>query len=317
MVSFVAEKRPRILILDDVSEALVEGLMKKGFDVTYKPKADHRDLVDLVQHYDILVVRSRHRIGRDILDRAGRLRFIVRVGVGLDNIDVDEAARRGIEVINTPEAPTISTAELTVGLMLMCARNLYKAINDLKNGLWERPLGSELYGKTLCIVGLGRIGSRVAQLAKAFGMRVLANDILDLADKASKLGIDFYRDLHTMLPLCDYVSLHVPLNETTRKMFSKREFSMLKKGCVFINTSRGGVIDPGALLEALESGRVSCAALDVFEREPPEKGSVEEILVKHPRVIPTPHIGFQTREAQERGAIIALNEILRRFDHNA
>ncbi|MEM2204556.1 MAG: hydroxyacid dehydrogenase [Sulfolobales archaeon] len=313
MVSFVVEKKARILIVDAVSKTLVESLIEKGFDVTYRPGIEYRDLVNIVGHYDILIVRSRHRIGGEMFEKAGRLRLIVRVGIGLDNIDLEEASKRGIEVINTPEAPIISTAELALGLMIMCARSLYEVVDKVKKGLWERPMGSELYGKTLCIVGLGRIGSRVAQLAKSLGMVVVANDILDLSDKASKLGVTLYRDLYSMLPLCDYISLHVPLNNTTRRMFSKREFSMLKNGCVFINTSRGGVIDPEALLEALESGRVSCAALDVFDREPPERGSVEEILVKHPKVIPTPHIGFQTHEAQERGALIALNEILKRF----
>ncbi len=317
MVLFVAERRPKVLIADRVSETLVEGLVKRGFDVSHRPGIEYRDLLESLGSYDVLVVRSRHRIGRDLLDRADGLKLIVRVGTGLDNIDLVEASKRGVKVINTPEAPVISVAELVIGLMVMCARNLYRAVENLKKGLWERPMGSELYGKTLCIVGLGRIGSRVAQLARALGMRVLANDILDLGERASMLGAEFYRDLYSMLPLCDYISLHVPLNETTRRMFSRREFSMLKNECVFINTSRGGVVDPEALLEALESGRVGCAALDVLEKEPPEKGSAEEILVRHPKVIPTPHIGFQTYEAQERGALIALNEILRRFGENA
>lgn len=313
MVLFVEGRRPRVLVVDRVSERLLEGLRERGFEVTYAPGISYEELVEKAGGYDVLVVRSRHRVDGRVAERSGRLRLVVRVGTGLDNIDVEALRERGVEVVNTPEAPVISVAELVLGLMVMCSRDLYNVVSSVKRGSWERPLGRELYGKTLCIVGLGRIGSRVAELGVALGMRVLAHDVLDLSEKASRIGAEFRRDLHSMLPECDYISIHVPLNSSTRRMFSKREFSLLKEGCVFINTSRGGVIDPEALLEALESGRVGCAALDVFEREPPEKGSVEEELIKHPRVIPTPHIGFQTVEAQERGAIIALERIVERL----
>ncbi len=317
VVLFVENRIPRVLVIDRVSEKLLEGLRERGFEVTYTPGIDPVELLKKVNGYDILVVRSRHRIDSRVVEKAERLRLVVRVGTGLDNIDIEALARRGIEVINTPEAPVISVAELVIGLMIMCSRDLYNVVEKVKKGSWERPLGRELYGKTLCIVGLGRIGSRVAELGRALGMRVVAHDILDLSERAERLGIEFRMDLHSMLPECDYISLHIPLNEGTKGMFSRREFSMLKPGCIFINTSRGGVIDPGALLEALEAGRIWCAALDVFEKEPPERGSVEEALINHPRVIPTPHIGFQTAEAQERGAILALNKILERFARNA
>lgn len=313
VVSFVENRAYRILVADKVSEAIVKGLSGNGFEVSYRPDISYEELLDIVGEYHILIIRGRLRIDREIINRGKELRLIVRVGSGLDNIDLMTARERGVEVINTPEAPVISVAELVIGLMIMCSRDLYNTIHNLKKGLWIRPMGTELHGKTLCIVGLGRIGSRVAMLARSLGMRVLAHDILDLSLRAQELGVEFYRDLYPMLPNCDYITLHIPLNSSTRRMFSRREFSLLRRGCVFINTSRGGVIDPEALLEALESGVVRCAALDVFEREPPEPGSVEEKLVKHERVIPTPHIGFQTIEAQERGALIALREILRRF----
>jgi D-3-phosphoglycerate dehydrogenase len=316
VVLFVENRGPRVLVVDRVSETLLKGLREKGFEISYSPGIDIEDLLERVNEYDILIVRSRHRIDSRLANKAERLKLVVRVGTGLDNIDVEALRERGVEVINTPEAPIISVGELVIGLMIMCSRDLYNVISKVKSGSWERPLGRELYGKTLCIVGLGRIGSRVAELARALGMRVLAHDILDLSDKAARLGAEFHRDLYNMLPQCDYISLHIPLNSSTRRMFSKREFSMLKPGCVFINTSRGGVIDPEALLDTLESGRISCAALDVFEKEPPERESVEEALIKHPRVIPTPHIGFQTTESQERGALLALGEILRRFSGN-
>jgi len=313
VVSFVENRGHRILVTDRVSEAIVKGLSGNGFEVSYRPDISYEELLGIVGEYHILVIRGRLRIDREVINRGKELRLIVRVGSGLDNIDLETAKEMGVEVINTPEAPVISVAELVIGLMIMCSRDLYNVTHNLKNGAWIRPMGTELYGKTLCIVGLGRIGSRVAMLARSLGMRVLAHDILDLSSRAQELGAEFYRDLHSMLPNCDYISLHIPLDSSTRRMFSRREFFLLRRGCVFINTSRGGVIDPEALLEALESGVVRCAALDVFEREPPEPGSVEEKLIKHERVIPTPHIGFQTLEAQERGALITLREILRRL----
>lgn len=311
MVSFV--EGPRILIADRVPQSLVKGLSERGFQVVYAPGIDHRDLAKLARGCDALVVRSSHRIGEEILCPPGRLRLVVRFGTGVDNIDLEAARRAGVDVVNLPDAPVISVAELVVGLMIMCSRDLYNTIHRTKQGLWERPLGRELYGKTLCIVGLGRIGSRVARVASALGMRVVAHDVLDLSSRAEELGAVFVRSLHEMLPQCDYVSLHVPLDSGTRRMFSRREFSMLKRGCVFVNTSRGGVVDPQALLEAVEEGIVSCAAIDTFEREPPEKGSAEEALLRHPRVIATPHIGFQTIEAQERAAEMALMKIERRL----
>ncbi len=192
-----------------------------------------------------------------------------------------------MEVIITPEAPVISVAELVIGLMIMCSRDLYNATHNLKNEHGSGQWVQSYMGKTLCIVGLERIGPIVSMLARSLGMRVLAHDILDLSSRTQELGAEFYRDLHSMLPNCDYISLHIPLDSSTRRMFSRREFSLLRRGCVFVNTSRGGAIDPEALLEALESGVVRCAALDVFKREPPDPGSVEEKLIKHERVIPS------------------------------
>jgi D-3-phosphoglycerate dehydrogenase len=295
----------RVLVLEPVHPALPRLLLDCGVEVVEAKARSRDELLRLLPGYDAVVVRGRVRLDAELIEAGarGRLRVIARAGVGLDNIDVDAARRLGVKVVNAPSASSQSVAELTIALMVAAARSILAAASSAKAGRWERTVGTELYGKTLLIVGLGRIGRRVAVIAKAMGMRVYAYDVADVSEAARRIGVELVDDLCKGLSIADVVSLHVPLDETTYHMMGRRELmECLKPGAVLVNTARGAVVDPEALLEALEAGRVAAAALDVLETEPPST-EVERRLVSHPRVIVTPHIGASTREAQYRVAV--------------
>ncbi|RLI33305.1 3-phosphoglycerate dehydrogenase [Candidatus Bathyarchaeota archaeon] len=236
---------------------------------------------------------------------------MVRVGVGLDNVDVEAARQLGIQVENTPEATVSSVAELTIGLMLAVARSIPEADRTVKAGGWskEKFMGSLLKGKTLGVIGLGRIGCEVARIARAMGMRVLFYDVLDRSREAREIGCEPLESLEKLLSESDVITVHVPLTAETRRMIGRRELSLMKPGAILINTSRGAVVDEQALLEFLREGRLAGAGLDVFEEEPPR--SLE--LVKLPNVVCTPHIGAQTMEAQREASLLAARKILRFF----
>jgi len=283
-------------------------LEKLGLRVSYEPSISREELLERVGDFDVLIVRSRTRVDAEVLRRAAKLKVVARAGVGLDNIDVEEALKRGLLIVCAPKAPVQSVAELTIGLMIAAARRLYEACDLVKRGGWSKLTGVELCGKTLGVVGFGRVGSRVAEIAKAIGMRVLAYDVVDVKERASKVGVEVAPSLDELLRESDVVSLHVPLTKETFHMIGQREFEIMKDGAILVNTARGAVVDTKALLEALESGKVFAAALDVLEHEPP-KEPWEVELVKHPRVIVTPHIGSQTHEAQRRIAENLLEEL--------
>ncbi|WP_054856706.1 D-2-hydroxyacid dehydrogenase [Vulcanisaeta sp. JCM 16159] len=300
----------RALITDPVDEYIVNELGRHGVIVDYKPGISKDDLLRIVGDYEILVVRSRTKVTREVIDAAGKLKVIARAGVGLDNIDVNYARSRGIEVINAPEGSTQSVAELAIGLMITAARLVALQDRLVKGGDWPKGkfMGTELFGKVLGIIGFGRIGQRVAELARAIGMKVQAYDIVDMRDRAVKLGVDFV-DFETLIRSSDFITIHVSLTPNAKRMIGERELQMMKDGVIIINTSRGEVIDTRALLKALNDGKVAAAALDVLENEPPrEPWEIE--LVKHPRVIITPHIGAETREAQRRIAEILVNKVV-------
>jgi len=308
-----ARQKPRakVLIADKVDKSLIEILSSNNLAVDYKPELQTSEIINVLSKYDVLVIRGRHRIDKSFLNQAKScgLRVIARAGVGLDNIDVEYANKLGIKVINAPEGSTDSVAELTIGLMIIVARKLLEACNIVKKGLWRKIEGIELRDKTLSIIGLGRIGSRVAEVARALKMNVVAYDIADVSEKASRIGVRLVSNLHEALAIADIISLHVPLTPESYHMISWNEFKIMKRGVILINTSRGAVVDPQALLWALDEGIVAAAALDVLETEPPTT-EVEIKLVNHPRVIVTPHIGAQTREAQARIAKILAMKIL-------
>ncbi|MFB6470776.1 MAG: D-2-hydroxyacid dehydrogenase [Vulcanisaeta sp. AZ3] len=299
-----------VLITDAVDEYIINTLKDKGFNVDYKPGINKEDLLKTISEYDALIVRSRTKVDKDIINAGSRLRLIARAGVGLDNIDVEYAKSKGIEVINAPEGSTESAAELTIGLMIAAARLIPLQNSLIKNGDWPKGkyVGIELQDKTLGIIGFGRIGQRVSTIAKALGMDVIAYDVIDISRKANELGVRTV-SFDDLLKVSDIITIHVTLTPQSYHMIGPREFELMKNGVIIINTSRGEVIDTKALLNALNTGKIAAAALDVLEHEPP-KEPWELELIKHPKVIITPHIGAETKEAQRRIAEILVNKII-------
>jgi D-3-phosphoglycerate dehydrogenase len=295
----------KILVTDPIHEDGIKMLREVG-DVEVRTELTPQQLLEEIRGYDVLVVRGATKVTKDIIEAGKRLKIIARAGVGLDNIDVRAASARGIELINAPEAPTVAVAELVIGLMLAWARQLPRADASMKQGMWEktRLMGSELRGKTLGIIGTGRIGREVGYRAKAFLMNLLAFDILRSAEFAERTGAR-YVDLDELLRESDFVSIHVPLSPRTRHMIGRRELELMKPTAVLINTSRGEVVDEVALAEALMKGKIAGACLDVYEREPPK----DSPLLKLPNVVLTPHIGASTVEAQREAAMLIAEKI--------
>jgi D-3-phosphoglycerate dehydrogenase len=286
----------KILVSDPLAE---EGLKilkeEKDLQVDVKLKQPEDILKEIIKDYDALLVRSETKVTAGIIEKAAKLKVIGRAGVGLDNVDVDAATKKGIIVMNAPEGNTISTAEHAMSMILALSRNIAQANSSLKQGEWNRKkfMGVELYGKILGVVGLGRIGTEVAKRALSFGMKVIAYDPYLAEDKARQLGIELV-ELESLFKQSDYITFHVPLTEDTKNMVSGKTFNLLKKGVRLINCARGGIIDEQALAEAIEKGIVEGAALDVFEKEPPQ----DSPLLKLERVVVTPHLGASTEEAQ-------------------
>jgi len=246
----------------------------------------------------------------DVFDRYPNLVCLARAGIGCDNIDVPAATERGICVANTPEAPTESTAEFTIALMLAVARNLALASSEMSRGKWVPVtdlIGFDLAGKTLGLVGFGRIGRRVAELGRAFRMQPIAYDPFVPADRAAAAGVDPAGGLHDLLARADVVSLHLPLTGATRRFFGEREFSRMKPGSVFINAARGGLVDPAALENALTSGLLAGAGIDVWDPEPAPEGYRVPGM---PNVVATPHIAAATREGRRRSHCAAVQAVL-------
>ena len=297
----------KILISDSLSKEAVDILEKeKEFKVDVNTKLTPEELKKIIKDYDALLVRSGTKVTKDVIEKADRMKIIGRAGVGLDNVDVGAASKKGIIVVNTPGGNTISTAEHTFSMMLALSRNIPQADLSMKKGEWERKkfMGVELYGKTLGIVGLGRIGTEVAKRALSFEMRVLAFDPYLSFEKAKDLRIEPV-DLKTLLEEADYITVHTPLTEDTKHIISDKEFGMMKKSVRILNCARGGIIDEEALVKAIEAGKVAGAALDVYEDEPP-KGSK---LLKLDKVVLTPHLGASTEEAQVNVAIDIANTV--------
>ncbi|MGB9784975.1 MAG: hydroxyacid dehydrogenase [Fervidicoccaceae archaeon] len=298
--------RYKVLISDKLDDFLVEELRKRNFEVLYLPGISREELLQLIEEFDVVVVRSRTKVDAEAIRRGKKLKVIARAGIGTDNIDVEEAEKRGIKIVTTPEAPVASVAELTIALMFALARRLHTAFQITKEGKWEKIEGIELRGKTLGILGFGRIGREVARLSHCLGMNIEAYDI----KRETLSGKSYVREvesLEELLGSSDFLTIHLPLTEKTRKMIGRRELSLMKEGSFLINTSRGGIIDQEALLEALKNGKLAGAAIDVLEKEPP--GEVEMKLLSLPNVIATPHIGSQTREAQRRIAIELVEKV--------
>ena len=297
----------RVLVTDKLAE---EGLAQLRAEpsielvVNTKLAADPTALRQALMEADGIAIRSGTQLTAEVLEGQTRLKAIVRAGVGVDNIDVVAASRRGIVVMNTPGGNTISTAEHTMALLLSLARNVPKANESLKAGKWDRTkfTGTQLEGKTLGVIGLGRVGLTVARRAQGFGMTVVGFDPFLAADKALELGVESVARLDDIWGRCDFITLHTPMTAETRNLIGLREIALMKPTVRIINCARGGLIDEAALAEALNNGKVAGAAIDVFEPEPPPAGHP---LVGHPLVVVTPHLGASTEEAQVSVAVEA------------
>jgi D-3-phosphoglycerate dehydrogenase len=297
-----------VLICDQVSPTLQEILEKNGLKVTYEPEITPEQLAEKIGDFQVVVVRSRTKLSRELVEKADECQIIARVGVGLDNIDQEAAKEKNIRVINAVEGAITAVAELVIGLMLSMAREIPRADREIRNGNWIKKelMGSELKGKYLGIVGLGNIGKRLGRLARALNMNIIGYDVIPIDDEFSKEVGLMKADLDTLLSSADYVSFHVPLLDSTHHMINAEKLKMMKNTACIINTSRGGVIDEEALYNSLKDGSLAGAALDVFEVEP----ATENKLITLPNFIATPHIGAQTKEAQLLAANIIAEKII-------
>ena len=287
----------RVFIADKLESQGVELLQSSGIEVDNRTGLTGADLQSALQNAEGVIVRSATRITPELLENPGKLKAIVRAGVGVDNIDVAAATRKGIVVMNTPGGNTVSTAEHTITLLMSLARNIPAADSSVHQGKWERSkfVGTQLAGKTLGVVGLGRVGREVARRAAAFDMTVVGFDPFLSSEKAGQLGIEAVADLQTLLARCDFLTVHTPLTDETRDLIDAKGLATMKKGSRVINCARGGIINEQALADALRSGHLAGAALDVFVAEPPG----DNPLLKLPNCITTPHLGASTVEAQE------------------
>jgi D-3-phosphoglycerate dehydrogenase len=291
---------PRVLVSDPIAQAGIEH-MRKVADVDVKLGLSKEELITVIGDYDALAVRSETKVTAEVLAAAHKLRIIGRAGVGVDNIDVKAATERGIVVVNSPEGNTIAAAELTFALILALTRNIPQADATMRAGRWDRKkfTGTELYGKTLGVIGLGKIGGEVARRARAFEMKVLAYDPFATEEKARGYGAELV-PLEDIYKNSDIISLHVPLNDQTRGMIAEPQFAIMKNGVRIINCARGGIIDETALANAVKSGKAAGAAVDVYTKEPAEPHNP---LLGIENIITTPHLGASTEEAQINVAI--------------
>lgn len=304
----------KILVTDPIHEEGLKMLCDAGFQVDLAYGISVDELVEKIKDYDVVIVRSRTKVTREVIEAGEKLKVIGRAGVGLDNIDLKAAEKHGVKVLSSPEAPTIAVAELVFGLLLSLSRKISYCDRMMKEGKWVKreALGFELKSKILGIIGLGRIGREVAVRARAFDMKVVYYDVYRPSSEIEEsLGVEF-REFSDLLRESDIITIHVPLLPQTYHLIGEKEFALMKDGVILVNTSRGAVVDTKALLEALKSGKVAGACLDVFEHEPPAEDWELE-LIKLPNVIATPHIGAMTIEAQRKASVILANKIISLF----
>ena len=300
-----------VLVCDHIDERGLKILRDGGLQVDYRPKITPEELLAVVDGFDAVVVRSRTKMKADVVQKASKLKVIGRAGVGLDNIDVEAAKQRGIAVYNSPESLTNAVAELALGLMIATARGVGTGHYNLKNGVWikESLMGTEISGKTIGIVGFGRIGRRLAELLKPFHVNILAYDVI----RPDQLTLDALGakmvELDELLSVSDFISLHLPGGAAMRGFISAARLAKMKKTSFIVNTSRGEVLDENAIVNALKSGSIKGAALDVFAVEPP----VSRELLALDNIVLTPHIGGQTSEAQASAATIVVQKVLDHF----
>lgn len=301
----------KVIICDAIDETGIKSLKNSGLTVDYIPDISAQDLISKVAEYNVIVVRSRTKITKEVIQNAKNTKIIARVGVGLDNIDTDEASKQNIEVINAGEASISAVSELVIGLMLSLSRSIPFASNETKKGKWIKKnlMGTELKGKYLGIIGLGKIGRNVARLAKGLRMNLIGYDVVPI-DKSFVQEVSLITaDLKTLLESSDFITCHVPLTEQTKYLINKQTISNMKNSAFIINTSRGEVIEEAALIEALKNNKIAGAALDVFETEPPTNSE----LLNLSNLICTPHIAAQTKEAQELASTVIAEKIIQKI----
>ncbi|USS40129.1 D-2-hydroxyacid dehydrogenase [Thermococcus aggregans] len=299
----------KVLVAAPLHEKAIEILKNAGLEVVYEEYPDQERLKELVKDVSAIIVRSKPKVTKEIIDVAPNLKVIARAGVGLDNIDVEYAKSKGIEIVNAPAASSRSVAELAIALMFNVARKVAFADRKMREGVWAKKqcMGFELEGKTLGVVGFGRIGYIVAKIANAIGMNVLIYDVNKNEERAKEVGGKLV-ELDELLKNSDIVTLHVPLTKETYHMIGERELKLMKPNAILINTSRGAVVDTNALVNALQEGWIAGAGLDVFEEEPLPK---DHPLTKLDNVVLTPHIGASTVEAQERAGMEVAEKVVK------
>lgn len=290
----------KVLAAEKISQRGLDQLAQK-YDVDLKLNLTPEELVAAIPAYDALIVRSATQVTRDIIEAGTNLKIIGRAGVGVDNVDIAAATERGIIVCNAPTSNIVSAAEQTMALMLACARKTPQACASMKAGKWERSkfTGTELFEKTLAIFGLGRIGSLIAERAKAFDMRVIAFDPYASEARAQQLGVELMTDIDEIIKQADVITVHLPKTKETIGMFDKSKLPLFRDGVILINAARGGIYDEDMLVEGLESGKIGAVGIDVYEKEP----CTESPLIAYDNAILTPHLGASTKEAQARAGI--------------
>lgn len=296
----------RILVAETIAETAIDAL-KADFDVDYLTDLSPDEMKERIQDYDALIIRSGTNVTEEIIEAAENMKVIGRAGIGLDNVDIEAATHRGIIVANAPQSNVVSAAEHTIALLLAQCRNIHQANQSLKAGRWERSKfqGVEVAGKTLGIFGLGRVGTVVASIAGGLGMKVIAHDPYLPAERFQTIGVERRESLEEVLKEADMITVHLPKTKETKGMFGPKEFNLMKDGVRLVNTARGGIFDEKALIDALKSGKVTSAGIDVFETEPCTSSPVFEF----DQVIVTPHLGASTQEAQDRAGITIAEQV--------
>ncbi|EZQ06854.1 MULTISPECIES: D-2-hydroxyacid dehydrogenase [Acidianus] len=304
----MSKENVKILITDPIHEYMLKTLRSHGLNVDYRPNISREELLDIIESYNVIVVRSRTRVDNQLIEKGKNLKIIARAGIGLDNVDVDIASRKGIKIVYAPGASTDSAVELTIGLMVAGARKMYTSMNFAKSSIFKKLEGIELSGKTLGVIGFGRIGTKVALIAKTMGMKPLAYDVMDVRERAESVGAKQV-PLDQLLKESDVIAIHVTVGNNAKPILDDRAFEIMKNNVLIVNTSRAVAVDGKALLKYINAGKVYAYATDVFWHEPP-KEEWEMELLKHERVVITTHIGAQTTEAQYRVAVTTTENII-------
>ncbi|MEG2933710.1 MAG: hydroxyacid dehydrogenase, partial [Gordonibacter sp.] len=291
----------KVLVAENLADAGLAILRGKGYEVDVKLDMTPEELVAAIPEYAALIVRSATKVDRAVIEAGERLRIIGRAGVGVDNVDVDAATERGVIVCNAPTSNIVSAAEQTMGLILACARKTPQANASMHAGKWERGkfTGIELYEKTLAIFGLGRIGGLVAERARAFGMKLVGYDPYCSPERAEQLGVTLYEDVDAIVPLADFITVHLPKTKETIGMFGPDQYARMKDGVVLVNAARGGIYDVKSLADFLAAGKIGAVGMDVWESEP----CTDSPLHEFDNAILTPHLGASTKEAQLRAGV--------------